>query len=105
MNAQITFGILRTSYKPKLSYILRTTPPRLTKQACCEFDQGVANAFRTIHKLPTPDENAPEHVLYAEERSIDLPVTLGGVGLTKSEHVASAGYFSVLQSHRQATES
>lgn len=81
---------LRSCFCPKISHLLRTTPPALTAQACQHFDSMVKDAFLKISGISALTPSQWAHV--------NAPFSTGGFNFASasaSAHISYAGSWAL----------
>ena len=107
-DAQASFQILRLSAVSRLSHLLRTVPPSITREASRHFDALIEWALASIIAgdgaaaagLPTPEEVANDPNICSKQtflghealRQAHLPIREGGLGLISSDATKGAAY-------------
>ena len=84
-DAQTVLLILRYCGIPKISHLLRCIPPFVIDTAARELDCTIITTFDSIIGCKLSVE---------ETRQLLLPISLGGVGLTKSSSTSSVDFLS-----------
>ena len=106
--AQASFQTLRLSATSRLSHLIRTVPPSITRQAAANYDALVEWALASIIAgdgaaavgLPTLKEVARDPTVCQNQtylghealRQAHLPIREGGLGLTSISSIKGAAY-------------
>jgi hypothetical protein len=100
MPLQVGYLLLRHCALPRLSFLARTMQPRHFHSAAARFDEKVLRCFETMMGLSsrTMEHNQQAHHLPRHQitSQIQLPVSMGGMGLRPTSLVSHAAYFSSL---------
>jgi len=84
--SQVGLLLLRVCALPRMDYVARTAPPRLTLRAAHHFDEHALGCFGSM--LGIHVDAAPDHV----RTQISLPLSVGGMGLRPLQRTSHAAY-------------
>jgi hypothetical protein len=90
MKSQIALLMLRSAGVPRFNYILRTLPPRLTRDSAHEFDADVCNAWNQALGIQSREMDD----ISVQHRA--LKVSKGGDGLRPAEKTCERAYSSAV---------
>ena len=102
MPVQIANSLLRSCALPRLSYLARTVPPALFKDAAKQWDEQIIQCFMKLMEIdPTVFTDTGCHsTMNADDirLQLQLPISTGGMGLRPMQSISHAAYFSSLAS-------
>jgi hypothetical protein len=79
-------AILGKCAVPRMSYVIRTHEPAVTKDPCVIFDRKVTKAWRQLAELEA------RNVTLTEAITAHLPAKCGGMGLTRTAWIRTGAY-------------
>jgi hypothetical protein len=98
-NPQVAFLLLKFCVNQQLSHILRSSPPRLTKNMALRADhlvnQSLSQLLGVVH-TPVPPLDAPLTEWPVAFIKCRLPGTYGGLGVTSLSAIAEAAFLGGL---------
>src|SRR3978361_551002 len=109
LGVQAAMILLRMCGVPKMSYLLRVTPPEAIKELAKQFDEEALNIAHELLDIVADNEAYADNISITEQ--LQAPLRLGGFGITSAAatshtaylaSVASALYVSTLHTYTTA---
>jgi hypothetical protein len=97
MPSQLIPILIRQGLVPKIMYLLRTMPPTVTLEGSKVFDGMLLQLFLESQDLPTQPNLSIEFDVQQQNRTcqeIALPQGNGGLGISRSQDITHAAYYS-----------
>ena len=94
LSVQTAMLLLRYSGVPRMSYLLRVTPPAAIKRLAVEFDLTLRSKVKTLLDLDGQNKEDIDDML----TEVHEPLEYGGFGITKAAFTSHAAYIASVAS-------